>query len=76
MTIPTFTKQTHFRDLSECAATKEHQGNYQEAANFWNQAYKVARKIQNKEWCLNRSEFCERMADRPFSSEGNQDDGE
>lgn len=66
MAKPTFTQKDRFRYLSESAAKLERQGQYDEASKAWNTARKIASQEDNRLWCLNRSEFCERMAERPF----------
>lgn len=67
MTKPNFSQQARFKYLSELAARQERQGNYQEACKTWADSARSASKTRNQQWCLNRQEFCERMANRPFS---------
>lgn len=66
MAKQTFTKQARFRYFSSLAARLERQGHYKEASNTWNQAYKIASSEENRQWCLHRSEWCERLTDHPF----------
>lgn len=73
MTKPNSSQQARFKYLSELAARQERQGNYQQATKTWADTARSATKIRNQQWCLNRSEFCERMAFRPFSKGENNE---
>lgn len=48
------------------AAQLERAGKYAEAHLAWEEARKTNRGNANEEWCINRSDFCERMKTRPF----------
>lgn len=58
-------KQT-FKDAAEIAAEIERAGDYRNAARLWNVAATLANKTVNKEWCVQRANFCHRVATRPF----------
>ncbi|HEH9663700.1 TPA: ANR family transcriptional regulator [Pasteurella multocida] len=64
-----FTRKARFKHLSDLAARLERQGKYNDAYEAWNKAAKDASADLNKQWCTNRSNFCQRMAIRPFSKE-------
>lgn len=51
---------------AEIAARAERFGNYAQAANLWNDAHKFALSHKQREWCKNRCDFCDRVAERPF----------
>lgn len=66
---PIFTQQARFQYLSKLAASQERQGNYAEASQMWSKAAKDASNAANQAWCINRADFCDRVAERPFSKE-------
>lgn len=53
-------------EIAEAAARAERIGNYAQAADLWNKAAKATANAKQQEWRRNRSDFCERMAERPF----------
>lgn len=55
-----------YLEKAEAAARAERFGNYQQAADLWNKAFKSAPNAKQKIWCEKRLEFCERVAEKPF----------
>lgn len=51
---------------AEIAARAERFGNHGQAADLWSKAAKFALNATQREWCEKRSEFCDRVAERPF----------
>ncbi|QIW15829.1 hypothetical protein A4G20_05540 [Pasteurellaceae bacterium RH1A] len=60
MTNKQFDRYKHF---SQQAAIAERKEAWQEACNLWTKAQQVAAG-KNEEWCRNRADFCDRMAER------------
>ncbi|WP_260448526.1 ANR family transcriptional regulator [Bibersteinia trehalosi] len=56
-------------EIAEAAARAERFGNYTQAADLWNKAAKATVNAKQQEWCKNRSDFCDRVAERPFKGE-------
>lgn len=69
MTKLVFTQQARFKHLSDLAARLERQGKYQDASEEWNKAQLETNNAENQTWCRYRSDFCDRMAERPFGKE-------
>lgn len=55
-----------YLEKAEAAARAERFGNYAQAAELWSKAAKVAVNANQQAWCRNRSDFCERVAEKPF----------
>lgn len=50
-----------FKTNSELAVRDERKRHYQSAAFFWRKAAALTNKEINKQWCLNRAEWCDKM---------------
>ncbi|QGM80689.1 ANR family transcriptional regulator [Otariodibacter oris] len=59
-------ESARFKYATEGAAYAERKGDYKEASNKWNYASKLAPNEANKEWCVHRCDFCERLTIRSF----------
>ena len=55
------------RRNSELAAATERSGDYRKAWELWDKAAGETTDHKHRIWCINRAEFCNRVAIRPIS---------
>ena len=60
-------KEQKHKEVAEKAAETERKGDYEKAARYWTKASLLTAKSAEFNWCNARSQFCQRMATRPFT---------